>query len=109
MVKNWIVNQFTTCNFTVHTLNDAWWAWNVGQIKILSTRKATRGAKYDTFGDPDCMSIFETLKKKKEKKVFKMKPAIALQKKFSINQIKCPVFVANKNQQAKNVMHAISG
>jgi hypothetical protein len=55
------------------------------------------------------MSIFETLKKKKEKKVFKMKPAIALQKKFSINQIKCPVFVANKNQQAKNVMHAISG
>jgi hypothetical protein len=30
-----------------------------------------------------------------------MKPAITLQKKFSINQIKSPVFVANKNQQAK--------
>ena len=67
---------------------------------MLFARKATRGAKYDTFGDPaDCMSIFETLKKNKEKKVFKMKPAIT--KKFSINQTKSPVFVANKNQQAK--------
>ena len=48
---------------------------------MLFARKATRGAKYDTFGDPGCTSIFETLKKNKEKKVFKMKPAITLQKK----------------------------
>ena len=37
---------------------------------MLFARKATRGAKYDTFGHLDCTSILETLKKNKENKGF---------------------------------------